>query len=73
VFKLFRLRWVIFVSGFKRAKPLRKFFTLFVVLLIVGVFVGSSALTTFILRWLNSPLISQSGINMGSFLDTIRR
>jgi len=69
--KLIRLRWVIFVSGFKRAKPLRKFFTVFLGLLIIGVFVGSFVLTTFLLRWLNSPLISESGLNLASLVDAI--
>ena len=71
VFKLIRLRWVIFVSGFKRAKPLRKFFTIFLGLLIVGIFVGSFVLTTFFLRLLDSPLISESGVNLGALVDAI--
>jgi ABC-2 type transport system permease protein len=69
--KLIRLRWVIFVSGFKRAKPLRKFFTVFLGLLIIGVFVGSFVLTAFLLRLLNSPLISESGVDLASLVDAI--
>jgi len=35
VFKLLRLRWVIFASGFRRAKPLRKLLTLGLGLLVL--------------------------------------
>lgn len=69
--KLIRLRWVIFYSGFKRAKPLRKFFTVFLGLLIIGVFIGSFVMTAFLLRLLNSPLISESGIDLASLVDAI--
>lgn len=71
VLKLIRLRWVIFVSGFKRAKPLRKLFTLLLGLLILGAFVGFFILTTSFLRLLDSPLFSESGVNPGSFVDAV--
>ena len=71
VVKLMRLRWVILINGFKRAKPLRKYLTLISGLLIVGTFAGFFVLTGSVLRLLNSPLLSESGINISAFLEAI--
>jgi ABC-2 type transport system permease protein len=69
--KLMRLRWVIFASGFKRAKPLHKALTIGLGLLVLAVFVGTYILTGALLRALDSPLIIQSGINPAAFLDAV--
>ncbi len=69
--KLIRLRWVIFASGFKRAKPLHKALTIGLGLLVLGVFVGTYLLTGSLLRALDSPLIIQSGINPAGFLKSV--
>jgi hypothetical protein len=66
VLKLMRLRWVIFTSGFQRAKPLQKALTIGIWLLVLAVFVGSYLLSNYILEQLNSPLIIESGINTHS-------
>ncbi len=69
--KLIHLRWLIFASGFKRAKPLRDSLSILLGLLILGAFVGSYTLTIFILRLLDSPPISDNLVNSGSFVDTV--
>ena len=69
--KLIRLRWVIFASGFKRAKPLHKALTIGLGLLVLGVFIGTYLLTGTLLRALDSPLIIQSGINPANFLKSV--
>lgn len=71
VAKLLRLRWVIIFSGFKRAKPLRKVLTLFLGLLYMGVFIGSYILTASLLKLMDSPIMIESGINPGAFMDAI--
>lgn len=71
VWKLIRLRWLLFASGFKRAKPVRKFFTILLGLLGLGVFAGSFLLTTFLLGLINSPLITESGVDLSSFVNAI--
>ena len=62
VFKLLHLRWVIFTSGFKRAKPLQKALTIALWLLIMAVFAGTYLLSDYLLEQLNSPVLIQSGI-----------
>ena len=52
VFKLMRLRWVIFTSGFQRAKPVQKALTIGLWLLVLAVFVGSYLLSNYILEQL---------------------
>ena len=71
VFKLMRLRWVIFTSGFQRAKPLQKALTIGLWLLVLAVFVGSYLLSNYILEQLNSPLIIESGIDTTAFIEAI--
>jgi ABC-2 type transport system permease protein len=71
VYKLIRLRWVIFSSGFKRSKPLRKALTIGLGLLVLGVFIGTYYLSGLLFRALDSPLIIQSGINPASILKSI--
>jgi ABC-2 type transport system permease protein len=71
VLKLMRLRWVISISGFRRAKPPQKMVTIGLGLLVVGVFVGSYLLTRSLLRQLDSPLIVESGINPAALMEAI--
>ncbi len=69
--KLIHLRWVIFTSGFKRARPLRKVLTLLIGLLILAAFVGSYVLTTYLLRLVDSPLVIKSGVDLVTFVNAI--
>ncbi len=71
VVKLLRLRWVIFTSGFKRAKPLQKALTIGLWLLILAVFIGSYLLSNYLLKQLKSPLILESGIDPTVFIEAI--
>jgi len=71
VFKLLHLRWVIFTSGFKRAKPLQKALTIALWLLIMAVIAGTYLLSDYILEQLNSPVLIQSGINLTEFIEAI--
>jgi ABC-2 type transport system permease protein len=71
VYKLFRLRWVIFVSSFKRAKPLRKILTILLGLLVLGVFIGCFMLTRSFLGLLKSPLFIESGVNPSVIVNAI--
>jgi ABC-2 type transport system permease protein len=71
VLKLMRLRWVMSISGFKRSKPLQKTLTIGLGLLIVGVFVGSYLLSSFLLRQLDSPVIVESGIDPGALMEAV--
>ncbi|MGA9398543.1 MAG: hypothetical protein WBV22_09835, partial [Anaerolineaceae bacterium] len=71
VAKLIRLRWLIFINGFKRAKPLRKFLTVFLGLLGLGASLGAYILTANFLKLLNSPAMSESGVNPGALMDAL--
>ncbi len=71
VAKLVRLRVVIFTSGFKRAKLGRKLLTIFIALLAVGACVGCYLLTTEFLRFVDSPELVQSGIDLSAFVESI--
>jgi ABC-2 type transport system permease protein len=71
VLKLMRLRGAIFVSGFKRAKPLRKFLTILLGMLFLGAFAGCFILSTSFIKLLDSPIIIESGVDMGAFMDAI--
>ncbi len=71
VFKLLHLRWVIFTSGFQRAKPMQKVLTIGLWLLILVIFVGSYLLSNYLLKQLKSPLIIESGIDTTAFIEAI--
>jgi ABC-2 type transport system permease protein len=71
VLKLLRLRWLIFASGFKHARLARKLVTIFLALLAVGACVGCYFLTTAFLNFVDSPLIVESGIDLGAFVKAI--
>lgn len=71
VAKLMRLRWRLFVSGIRRAKPVYKALSALLGLLALGIFVGCFYLTTSFLKFLNSPAILESGVNRNVFMATI--
>jgi ABC-2 type transport system permease protein len=71
VAKLLHLRQVTLVSGFKRSKPLIKALDIGLVLLTVGVAIGSYLLCKAILNELSSPLLIQSGIDLASLMDAV--
>ncbi len=71
VSKLVRLRIMIFASGFKRAKLSRKLLTIFIALLAVGACVGCYFLTTAFLKFVDSPLLVESGVDLGAFVEAI--
>lgn len=58
VWKLLRLRWVIYFSGFLRAKPARKVGYVVIWLLLLGLFVGAFVLSWLLLRALQSPQVA---------------
>lgn len=57
--KLLRLRWVIFYSGFRRAKLRGKIGTIVLGLLVLGGLVFAFALSWILLRFLRSPQLEQ--------------
>ena len=59
VWKLLRLRWVIFASGFRRASPRRKLGTLILGLLIAGGMVFAFYLSWSLLVFLRSPQLGE--------------
>ncbi len=71
VLKLLRLRLLIFASGFKRAKLPRKILTIFLGLLVVGACVGSYFLTTVFLKFVHSPEMAASGVDLTAFVNAI--
>jgi ABC-2 type transport system permease protein len=71
VWKLLRLRWVIFTSEFRRAKFRRKFGMIALGVLVVGGMAFAFALSWMLLKFLQSPtLVEQLGAP-GNFLDSI--
>lgn len=58
VWKLLRLRWLIYFSGFLRAKPARKVSYVIIWLLLLGLFVGAFVLSWLLLRALQSPKVA---------------
>ncbi|MDD5368850.1 MAG: hypothetical protein PHQ40_07190 [Anaerolineaceae bacterium] len=71
VLKLIRLRWLIFITGFKRARLTHKLVYLAFGILILAVLIGTYLLTSYVLGLLNSPEIRDSGINLDSLIVSI--
>jgi ABC-2 type transport system permease protein len=69
--KLIRLRWLISITGFKRAKPLRKLLYIVFGILILVALVGTYLLTSYILGLVKSPEVIESGINLDALIKTI--
>jgi ABC-2 type transport system permease protein len=59
VWKLLRLRAVIFISGFRRAKLRRKIGTIVLILLVLGLIAFIFSLSWLLLRFLRSPGLAQ--------------
>ncbi|HEY6072091.1 MAG TPA: hypothetical protein VIV15_01580, partial [Anaerolineales bacterium] len=71
VFKLLKLQWVLFLTGFRRASRRRKFGSIVLALLVVGAFVGSIFLTRFLIGLLSSPEIADFGVDLGPLMSAI--
>ena len=71
VFKLLKLQWVIFYSGFRRANLRRKFGVIVLALLAVGALVGSFFLTRWLVSLLNSPTMAEFGVDLSPLMDSV--
>jgi ABC-2 type transport system permease protein len=71
VWKLLRLRWVIFSSEFRRAKLKRKFGMIVLGLLVIGGMALAFVLSWMLLKFLQSPELVQEFGAPGNFLDSI--
>ncbi|MGB3699959.1 MAG: hypothetical protein WA997_01710 [Anaerolineales bacterium] len=71
VWKLLRLRWVIFFSGFRRARLRNKIGMLVVGVVLLAVLVAAFVLSLLILNALRSPQLSQLVSDPDSLLDSI--
>jgi ABC-2 type transport system permease protein len=71
VCKLSRLRWSMLINEIIRAKPQRKILYSLLMLLIVGVFIGTYLLSTYLFQLISSQEIAESGINLDAFLTSI--
>jgi ABC-2 type transport system permease protein len=71
VWKLLRLRWVLFASGFRRAKLGRKIGTVALGLVIVSALVAAFVLSWLLLRFLRSPELVKYIGDASVFLDSI--
>jgi ABC-2 type transport system permease protein len=69
--KLLRLRWVIFVSGFKRAKLRGKIGTVVLVLLVVGGLAFAFWLSWLLLGLLRSPRLAEFGADFQQLLVSV--
>ncbi len=70
VWKLLRLRWQIFFSGFRHARLRRKIGYVVFILFVLGVLVGAFVGSWFILRFLRSPQLAQF-IDPAQFLSSV--
>ena len=57
--KLLRLRWVIFISGFRRARLRGKIGSIILALLVVGGLAFAFWISWLLLGWLRSPRLSE--------------
>lgn len=71
VFKLLRLQWVIFFTGFRRARPRRKIGTLLLLVLALAAFTGSLFLTRFLISLMHSPALVAEGVDLTGLLNSI--
>lgn len=71
VWKLLRLRVLIFISGFRRAKLRRKIGIAFLVVLALGALAFAFGLSWFLLRFLRSPELSQYIGDTGPLLASV--
>lgn len=72
MWKLIRLRWVIVVSNFRRARLRSKIGTIVLILLVVGGMAAAFVLSWLMLRFLRSPQLNEiTGIDTSTFLGNI--
>jgi ABC-2 type transport system permease protein len=71
VWKLLRLRVVIFISGFRRAKLRRKIGTIVLVLLVLGLIAFIFSLSWLLLRFLSSPDLAQYVGDITPLLESV--
>jgi ABC-2 type transport system permease protein len=71
VLKLLRLRWVIFISGFRRAKTWRKIGMIFVGLMIAGGLVAIFFFSWLLLKFISSPTLAQYLGDTSSLLASV--
>lgn len=71
IWKLLRLRWVLFISNLRRSKTRYKVGYILLILLALGVMAGAFALSWWILNFLNSTRLSQILGDPSSFLEAV--
>ena len=71
VWKLLRLRVVIFISGFRRSRLRNKIGIIALGLVLLAVLVGAFLFSLFILNALRSPQLAQIIPNPAQFVDSI--
>ena len=71
VWKLLRLRLVIFISGFRRARLRSKIGTIMLGVVLLGVLAAAFALSVLVLNALRSPVIAQVVIDPDRLLSSI--
>ena len=71
IWKLLRLRWILFLSSLKHSKTRQKIGYGVLLLIAIGLMVGAFVLSWVILNFLNSPRLVQYLGNPGPFLSTV--
>jgi len=71
VWKLLRLRWILFVSGFRRSKTSQKVGASVLVLIVLGLMVGAFIVSWLILGFLKSPKLTRILGNSTPFLEAV--
>jgi hypothetical protein len=71
VWKLLRLRWILFISGFHRSKTRQKVGSSVLVLLMLGLMVGVFIVSWLILGFLNSPKLARILGDSTPFLEAV--
>ena len=71
VWKLLRLRWILFISSFRRSKTRQKVGASVLVLILLGVMVGAFIVSWLILGFLNSPKLTRILGDSTPFLEAV--
>ena len=69
--KLLRLRWVIFINGFRRARLRGKIGTIILALLVVGGLAFAFWISWLLLGWLRSPRLSEFAGDLTPILEAV--
>ena len=69
--KLLRLRWVIFISGFRRARLRGKIGSIILALLVVGGLAFAFWISWLLLGWLRSPQLSEFAGDLSPILEVV--